>query len=153
MGTQSTEARTARFWERVDTTGECWLWTGHRNEDGYGTLGWQYKQYSAHRLSYEIAYGAIPPGLCVCHRCDNPPCVRPDHLFLGTQADNMRDRYRKGRYGKEVHPYLEDIVHPARIWPPPELSRREFQALVAELEAHGATVERVVQLSFLAPTG
>jgi hypothetical protein len=65
----------------------------------------------------------------------------------------MHDRYRKGRYTSTVVPYLEDVTPAPRRWPPPELSRRQFAELVAELEAHGATVERLIQLTFLAPTG
>ena len=90
-----------RFWAKVDKSGECWLWTDALRPDGYGYLqrvgGRGGRTYLAHRASYEIAYGPIPDGLHVCHHCDNPPCVRPDHLFLGTDLDNIRDMIRKGR--------------------------------------------------------
>jgi len=74
--------------------GACWEWEGSRFPSGYGRL----KRMRAHRAVWEAVYGPIPAGLCVLHRCDNPPCVRPDHLRLGTQADNMRDRASKGRH-------------------------------------------------------
>lgn len=97
---------TERFFAKVDVglADECWLWTGRLNNNGYGSLWSADKQGSvyAHRLSYEIHYGPIPAGQYVCHRCDNPKCVNPDHLFLGTQADNMADMVRKGRHGKPV---------------------------------------------------
>jgi len=91
-----------RFWAKVDTSGECWLWHGGTNNKGYGLigLGGHYGPKSlVHRLSYEWANGPIPDGLFVCHNCpggDNPLCVRPSHLFLGTNTDNMRDASAKG---------------------------------------------------------
>jgi len=89
-----------RFWKHVDKNGECWLWTANKHlgygrikrgpADGVGCI-------AAHRLSYEMAFGPIPEGMFVCHKCDNPSCVRPDHLFLGSPQDNVDDMYRKGR--------------------------------------------------------
>lgn len=91
-----------RFWSNVDKSGGCWVWTAARGGFGYGLIrlgsersGTRRMQVT-HRFSYELAFGAIPPGLVVCHRCDNPPCVNPAHMFLGTQADNMQDRVSKG---------------------------------------------------------
>ena len=88
-----------RFWRFVapsmDDRG-CWEWTGARaGELGYGCLGG--KGPRAHRLSWEIHNGPIPDGLWVLHKCDNPPCVNPRHLFLGTRTDNIRDMFAKGR--------------------------------------------------------
>lgn len=88
------------FWARVrksDGDG-CWEWTGFAIGDfGYGGFSLNGKNVYAHRLSYEIAHGHPPGKLCVLHHCDNPRCVRPGHLFLGTRVDNMKDKVAKGR--------------------------------------------------------
>lgn len=89
-----------RFWEKVRKSDGCWEWTGSRNAAGYGKLSEGAAgspRLRAHRVSWELANGPVPAGLWVLHRCDNPPCVRPDHLWLGTRLDNMQDCARKGR--------------------------------------------------------
>jgi hypothetical protein len=91
----------ARFWSRVDKSGDCWVWTAGKFDTGYGRI-WigskaDGKDFYAHRVSYEMAYGSIPDGFDILHICDNPPCVRPDHLWAGTHSDNMQDMLRKGR--------------------------------------------------------
>lgn len=86
-----------RFWPRVEKTESCWLWTGARTVAGYGTIGRNKSMHMATRMLWGILNGPIPAGLFLCHHCDNPPCIRPDHLFLGTHADNMADMVRKGR--------------------------------------------------------
>lgn len=89
----------ARFWSKVRPTPTgCWEWTAYRNNHGYGQFTVRKGVfYTAHAVSYAITHGPIQPGMSICHRCDNPPCVRPDHLFIGTQSDNAIDMFSKGR--------------------------------------------------------
>lgn len=93
------------FWARVDRSNgggdACWEWRGTRDQDGYGLKGLRRagkrKIVKAHRMMWELTVSSVPDGLFVCHKCDNPGCVRPEHLFLGTAKDNAADMQSKGR--------------------------------------------------------
>jgi len=107
-----------RFWRHVHKTDSCWLWVGSKNQQGYGNISIGRVQGKsrcmlAPRLAWKIANGDIPEGLHVLHSCDNPPCVNPEHLWLGTQTDNNRDMRNKGRnprpYAKLTESQVRDI--------------------------------------------
>lgn len=114
----------ARFWSKVEKTETCWVWRAGKNTvNGYGQFWTGKKTTQAHRFLYQIYHGDLPSHVFVCHRCDNPPCVRPDHLFTGTSADNMRDKVSKGRgnYKKGIRrPARDEIIEILRArgeWP------------------------------------
>lgn len=93
-----------RFWSKVDVQGpdDCWEWQAHRDRKGYGKFQMSNSR-PAHRVAWELANGAIQNDLFVCHRCDNPSCCNPAHLFLGTNDDNLKDAVRKGRTSRGVN--------------------------------------------------
>lgn len=98
---QPRRSKAERFWEKVDRSGECWVWTGDRDRWGYGRL-WTHVDGKptyefAHRLSLEMVGSPVPAGLYALHTCDNPPCVNPEHLYAGTILDNNTDRESRGR--------------------------------------------------------
>lgn len=96
-GTYDDPAFIKLFWSRVAQGLGCWLWTLRPRRHGYGAMRVNLKDVTCQRIAWVLTYGPIPPGICVCHSCDTPLCCRPDHLFLGTNLDNMRDRKEKGR--------------------------------------------------------
>lgn len=99
---RKTKSLEERFWAKVQKTEGCWYWTGAKLRSGYGVIGLGRRQKGntklAHRLSYEWTHGPLPEAAQVCHHCDTPCCVRPDHLFPGSQRDNVQDCVRKGRH-------------------------------------------------------
>ena len=89
----------AVFWSRLnERPSGCWEWSRAKTADGYGTTDMGRETILTHRLAWELTHGPIPEGALVCHRCDNPPCCNPEHLFLGTYGDNARDTVAKGRH-------------------------------------------------------
>lgn len=131
---------------RYEVKGECWVWTGSKTSDGYGVMGIGRRQYRAHRVSFEVFHGAQADGLFVCHSCDNPLCVNPGHLFLGSPADNTQDMIAKGR-----RYYMTDAAHPnTKIGHEkrPEIIRRRAngETLAAIAADYGVTFQTISKI-------
>lgn len=96
------------LWPRVKKSDGCWFWLGSRDQKGYGKVQFQGQKSVVHRVVYELLVGPVPDGFQVCHHCDNPPCCNPAHLFVGTNQDNVRDSFNKGRReGYDLAHYLQ----------------------------------------------
>lgn len=131
-----------RFWSYVDKGPVCWTWKAGRFARGYGQFRVGTRKVRAHRFVYEIEAGPIPEGMFVCHHCDNPLCVRPSHLFLGTAADNAADRDRKGRYR---HPGPAAASRPGEKNPAAKLTLHAVK-LVRGLSRQGYSNRRLAKI-------
>jgi len=146
------------FWSRVDKSGACWVWRGARTRDGYGVARIGGKRVLAHRASWADANGRdVPPGMFVCHHCDNPPCVRPAHLFAGTGFDNMRDAAAKGRLAMQVRPWRSSFLANKNIRARGEESgtAKLNEAAVRKIRAldqGGATTQQIVAEVAVSPS-
>jgi hypothetical protein len=107
-----TEEHKRRYWAKVNKTDPsgCWMWSGLKSKEGYGRFYFERRRFFAHRISWFWHFGAIPDEVLICHTCDQPSCVRPDHLWVGNDTANIADRHRKGRtasgdrHGSRIHP-------------------------------------------------
>lgn len=131
-----------RFWSKVNKTETCWLWTGASHQAGYGVFRVNRQNVSAHRFVLEIQGKVIPQGYEACHRCDNPPCVRPDHLFIGTRADNMQDCIKKRRHSAKLTPEKVIDIRKRRI------EGASITSLASEYHVHIATIRHVINRQF-----
>lgn len=138
-----------RFWSKVnkDAACGCWEWTGSLHPKGYGQLssGRGRRPFHTHRLSYQMHKGPIPDGQMVCHRCDNPRCVNPDHLFLGTAKQNADDRDRKDRVRHgDRHPFAKLSANKVRAIRRQAATGATRKSLAARYGVSVATIGRVV---------
>ena len=101
-----------RFWGNVKKTSSCWLWTGYKEKDGYGRFRvGRGKRMRAHRFSWLYLRGDIPENKIICHKCDNPICVNPDHLFVGTHKENTTDMFNKGRWVRPKNHFITCCIN------------------------------------------
>jgi len=136
--------RAAAFWQKVDTSGSCWLWTGGTKEEGYGCVNWAGVTRRAHHVSWFLTSGSWPRVLHCLHRCDNPRCVRPSHLFLGTHQDNVADMVAKGRQRKGERHGMARLTDAGVLAIRAACAAGEAQATVAR--RHGVTQTTVSRI-------
>jgi len=134
-----------RFWGKVDKSKECWLWLGATTE-GYGQFGIGRKNVHAHRFAYEVTYGKIPEGLFILHKCDNPSCVRPDHLFCGTNQENMQDAYDKGRGPNHIAVLHREKYYPSQkeLWRQEAHPSVSYKTFIKRLKYQGWSFEEAL---------
>lgn len=142
-----------RFFRKV-TPGypdKCWEWTGQRTKFGYGIFKYDNHSTTAHRISWSLVHGKIPPDTLVCHKCDNPPCVNPNHLFLCNYQDNHNDMVAKGRERVKITTYgsrqwmskfkEHEVVKIRRLYGKGGVTQRE---LASKHKVHLATIQRIL---------
>jgi hypothetical protein len=138
------DALADRFWSKVQKSDSCWIWTAAKYRDGYGAFRIANTIVRAHRCAWELANGPIHEGQQVLHRCDNRPCVRPDHLFLGTNAENHADMAAKGRSQVGIRHHnvklTESDVYAIR------LARSKGQTLIAIAKQFGIAFQSVSRI-------
>ena len=148
--TSFSKRRQQLFWSHVEKTPGCWRWTAFVDKKGYGQVGYwdngKTVTYRAHRVAYMISRGTIPPGLLVLHSCDNPRCVRPDHLRLGTLSDNVQDMLQKRRNNPPIgdrgrHSLSNDDVRTIRLLYRTGILQAD---LATQFGVHNAQISKIV---------
>lgn len=142
-----TEEDKIRFLSYVDkkSDNQCWVWTAYKQSSGHGQFRIREKNHYAHRIAYYLAYGLFDDSLCVCHKCDNPSCCNPNHMFLGTLSDNMKDKIAKGRNtrGTAVNGVLleEDVYEIKRLYATGEYTQKQ---IAKRFGIHQCNVGRII---------
>lgn len=145
----SHEERIKLFWNNINKKSptECWEWQKGKNKDGYGQFKFMGRNQSTHRVAFFIEYGEFDKKLCVCHKCDNPTCCNPNHLFLATSAENTQDKVLKGRHkvpcgekNGQSKLFDKDIIKIRNLY-----SRNMPQSIIAKLfNLHQSNVHHIV---------
>lgn len=156
MQTKSIADVLRTFQERSFPLGGCQIWAGARHHTGYGVITWNRRQWRVHVLAYALKVGPIPAGLCVCHSCDVPLCINVDHLWLGTNRDNIADRHAKGRTargdqsGPRKHPESRPRGerHPLRQHPERSPTAKLNEAKVRDIRQRTDATTRELALEF-----
>ena len=145
-----------KFWEKVlvDDDDKCWEWNASKNKKGYGnfyiSVGHSKDKHClSHRMAYKFRYGDFDESLFVCHKCDNPSCVNPSHLFLGTNQDNMNDKKEKGRINGQIHGEKnsnaklkeKDIIRIRKLYNPRKYT---LNMLAKEYNVHHSTIGYII---------
>lgn len=136
----------AQFWAKTAWDGDCLIWQGALEKRGYGNIRIHDRCYKAHRLAWQMVWGPISDDLYVLHRCDNRRCVRPDHLFLGTHTDNIRDGVRKGRMlrgdasGHAILTFWQVLYIKEQLH-----CQRDYRDVAHELGVHPATIHNIAR--------
>jgi hypothetical protein len=137
-----------RFWSKVNMLGDCWLWLAHTKPQGYGQFTLRKGKFvGAHTVSWSLTYSQpIPAGFVICHTCDNPPCVNPAHLFLGTQSDNAYDSVIKGRANRArgtAHPSARLTEADVRYIRAAPIYRGLIRDLAADFRVSTTTIRNI----------
>jgi hypothetical protein len=145
----SPERVRASFWSMVDKTGDCWLWTGYRQPDGYGQFRANSKFYNSHKFAYELAYGPVPDGLEVMHTCDQPHCCNVAHMRLGTHLENMQDCKAKGRQAcgeriKRNKLTADQVLEIRRLFKRTEANRSNIPILAKRYGVFPGTIRDII---------
>lgn len=141
-----TESDEDRFWAKVNQTRSCWEWTAAKSAFGHGRFRLNGHLLSPHRIAWVLLCGKIPPGMLILHKCDNPSCVRPKHLYLGTHSDNLRDALKRGRKANpSVKKLTDDQVRHARQ----EVANgRSHRSVAKSLSVSHSTIDRVINREY-----
>jgi len=122
--------RIKRFFDFIDKTESCWIWTGSKDKEGYGIFSLRTNKVKAHRFSFELINGKIPSGYLMCHTCDNPSCVNPTHLYMGTPQQNAQDCGDRKRWGNKSKRLEEKKIEACKILLKSKMTKREISEVL-----------------------